>query len=104
VTSTYQALRNKYYGSHTYDFSPFVLPSFSDNLLKQGREKEALALMTLDQTHYPDSYFGNFVRAKALQQNQHTEAAIDAYKKALTLNPRARFIEAIIKQLEGESK
>jgi tetratricopeptide (TPR) repeat protein len=100
----YSELREKYYGSHTYDFGISVLPSFSDNLLKQGFNKDALALMELNQSYYPDSYYGNFVRAKALQQNNQNSEAIEAYKEALTINPRARFINGIIEQLENEKE
>ena len=103
VVNKYKGLREKYYGSHTFDFGISVLPSFSDNLLKEGFDKEALELMELNQTYYPDSYYGNFVRAKALQKNQKNKAAIEAYKKALELNPRAGFINGIIEQLSKAS-
>jgi tetratricopeptide (TPR) repeat protein len=98
----YSELREKYYGSHTYNFGISVLPSFSDNLLRQGLKEDALALMELNQSYYPNSYYGNFVRAKALQQNKKNSAAIEAYKKALTINPRASFINGIIEQLGKE--
>jgi tetratricopeptide (TPR) repeat protein len=104
VADKYKSLREKYYGSHTFDFGISVLPSFSDNLLKQGFKKDALALMELNQSYYPDSYYGNFVRAKALQQNSQNDDAIEAYKKALSINPRASFIQGIIEQLQKEEE
>jgi len=96
----YVSLRTEYYGSHSYDFSETVLPLFSGSFLnKENQKLDAIALLKKNLEYFPESFFGTFSLATAYHQAGEPEKAKTYYKKALTINPKAVFINARLKQL-----
>lgn len=85
----YRTLRERYYGSHTFDFSEFVLPTYTGGLALRGDTDAAIALARLNTEFYPDSYYTAFVLGELYAQAGHATDAIANYERALELNPRA---------------
>ena len=103
VIDKYVELREKYYGSHTYDFSKSILSRFAnDNLLKNNKTDDAIELLLENLKYYPKSFFAHFTLAKAYHKKGNSALALSEYKKAFTLNPKAIFVQKIISKLEKE--
>jgi len=93
----YAELRENYFGSHSYDFSEFTLPMYAQELAAREQVTAAIALLQLNVSNFPDSYYTQFVLGELNNSAGNDEAALDAYARAIELNPRAaRFIEAKI--------
>lgn len=96
----YKQLREKYYGSHTFDFSENVLPMFAQQYLNlPEKAKDAVDLLKMNSEFNPDSFFGYFSLAAAYEKQGDKKQAIAAYQKAIELNPKAVFIKQKIQQL-----
>lgn len=83
----YRDLREKYYGSHTYDFRENALTSFARQLISEKKADEAVALLTLNAEYYPDSARVQFMLGEIYFMSGNKEAAAEAYKKTLELDP-----------------
>jgi tetratricopeptide (TPR) repeat protein len=100
VVTGYKELRNRYYGSHTFDFGEFVLPMFSrDNFKEKAQLADAVVLLKTNIEYFPESYFGYYALAEAYEMLEDKPNAIKSYQQALRLNPRASFLEQKIKAL-----
>ena len=97
--SEYEKLREEYYGSHSYDFSEFVLPMYAQGLAGNGQTDAAIAIAELNRHYFPESYYTAFVLAELYASTEQVEFAIERYTRALELNPRAE--RAIVPKLEA---
>ncbi len=103
AVARYAELREKYYGSHSYDFSEFTLPMYVSGLAETEQLDAAIAILQLNIENFPESYYTRFVLAELNSAAGNKAAAIDAYSKAMELNPRAApFLEPKIAALEEE--
>ena len=103
AVNEYESLREQYYGSHSYDFSEFVLPMYAQKLTDASQMSAAITLANLNAKYFPESYYTVFVLAELYSTTEQIELAIESYSRALELNPRAeRFIGPKIKTLKGE--
>ena len=85
----YKSLREKYHGSHSYDFSEFVLPMYTQKLAARDQLNEAIAFGELNAGFFPESYYTAFVLGEIYAAAGQNDAAIENYRRALALNPRA---------------
>jgi len=93
----YEELRENYFGSHSYDFSEFTLPMYAQQLAAREQVTAAIAMLQLNVPNFPESYYTQFVLGELNNSDGNDEAALDAYTRAIELNPRAaRFIQAKI--------
>ncbi len=101
----YAELRENFYGSHSYDFSEFTLPMYAQELADRDKTREAIALMTINAGHFPDSYYTFFVLAELYEASGQNNPAIKNYTRAIELNPRAKqFLETRIAGLSGDAQ
>ena len=101
VIGKYAELRNKYYGSHTFDFHENTLPLFARDFFKERKTAtDAVTLLKANKTYFPESFFGSFSLANAYAQSGDTDKAIKAYENALQINPKANFVKKKIRQLK----
>ena len=99
----YAALREKYYGSHSYDFSEFTLPMYAQGLAKPGNMDAAIALAKVNTENLPESYYSHFVLAELYRAAKQKEPAIEYYQKAIKLEPKAAaFLQSRIDALNSE--
>lgn len=97
----YAELRENFYGSHSYDFSEYTLPMYVQQLAAREQLDAAIAVLQLNVENFPKSYYTRFVLAELNSAAENKAAAIDAYTKAMELNPRAApFLEAKINALK----
>ncbi len=85
----YRQLRENYYGTHSYDFSEFVLPMYSQGLFRAGQSDAAIGLTELNSEYYPDSYYTAFTLGEFYFATDRSEQALASYQRAIELNPRA---------------
>ena len=99
----YVELREEYYGSHSYDFSEFTLPMYVQDLAAREQLDAAIALLQLNVDNFPQSYYTHFVMGELNSLAGNSTAAVNAYTKAMELNPRAAsFLEPKIAALKGQ--
>ncbi len=99
----YAELREKFYGSHSYDFSEFTLPMYVQELAATEQIDEAIALIEVNAENFPESYYTHFVMAEMYKAADRADPAIASYEKAMSLNPSAKpFLESRIAQLKEE--
>ncbi len=89
AVTRYGELREKYYGSHTFDFSEFTLPLYAQGLARQGQTEAALALLDINAGHFPESYYTHFLLGEVHSVAGDKDAALANFEKAIELNPRA---------------
>ena len=89
AVAEYQALRETYFGSHTYDFSEFVLPMYTQKLAASGQSDAAIVLAQLNAGYFPKSYYTAFVLGELYAAADQPDKAVENYQRALELNPRA---------------
>lgn len=85
----YKSLRDQYYGSHSYDFSEFILPMYTQGLAANGQTDAAIALAELNAEFFPESYYTMFTLGEFYVAVGQVDSAIEKYQRALKLNPRA---------------
>jgi len=99
----YAELRENFYGSHSYDFSEFTLPMYVQQLAAREQLTAAIAVLQLNVENFPQSYYTQFVLAELNSAADNKAAALDAYAKAIELNPRAApFLEPKIAALKDK--
>ncbi|HTK96293.1 MAG TPA: tetratricopeptide repeat protein [Terriglobales bacterium] len=81
--------------------SPLILEHYATLLMATGRPADALTYAEQAVQIAPKSADALTVLGYALYRNDHNKAAIDAWKKALTLRPSAQ-VEAMVERAERE--
>lgn len=98
----YKSLRDEFYGSHSYDFSEYVLPMYTQELAEKGLTTAAIELARTNAENYPDSYYTAFVLGELYAATEQNELAISSFTRAIELNPGAeRFLGPKLQRLRG---
>jgi hypothetical protein len=79
----YKALRNRYYGSGSYDFSESSLNTAAFRLGRAGKFDEAFALLRLNEEQFPNSSALAVFRGNISLMKNDTTAAEAAFREAL---------------------
>ena len=103
AVSEYEKLREEFYGSHSYDFSEFVLPMYTQGLAAKDQTDAAIAIAEVNAKYFPESYYTAFVLGDLYSAAGQTELAIENYSRSIELNPRSEpRIRPIIEALKGD--
>lgn len=99
----YRVLRDRYYGSFTYDFTAGPLAELGRTLAAEGNEEAAIRVVELETEFHSDSYRAWFALGQLRQRAGRTDAAIEAMERALEHAPeQARgFIQRQLQQLRA---
>jgi hypothetical protein len=81
--ATYQALRSRYFGRDTYDFTEFSLNSAALRVAREGKSEEALALLRANQELFPASSQVHVFRGNIVLMRGDTAAAAASFREAL---------------------
>lgn len=100
VDSTYRALRDQYYGSHTFDFSERMLIHFAMEI-SQENDSNALAVLTLNREFYPKSSFNEWATGQIYAEMGDTARAVASLEKAVEYNPNNRRAKRDLDMLKG---
>jgi tetratricopeptide (TPR) repeat protein len=83
----YRALRERYYGSGSYDFGEVTLANLAATIAVQGNLRDALRFHTVNTEMNARSTFALRQLAQAQVAARDTAAAIAAYERALRIDP-----------------
>jgi tetratricopeptide (TPR) repeat protein len=98
----YRDLRKNNLGSGQYDFGETSLNILTENLLKQNKAKEAVAIMELNvEVNTPPSGWAYNLLAMSHVANKEVEKAKADYQKILELNPQDEWAKKQLEQLNG---
>ena len=87
AVAEYRKLRDEYYGSHSYDFSEFVLPMYAQGLAKRQHTEAAIAFTRLNLEYFPESLFSTLTLAEFYEGAGETASALSLYRRAVEINP-----------------
>ncbi|HYR51494.1 MAG TPA: c-type cytochrome [Candidatus Dormibacteraeota bacterium] len=103
TVARYTMLRERFYGAGSYDFSERSLNEFGSNLLVEGHPADAVRIFQLNVEQNPNSSFAYASLGDAYAASGQKEPAIQAYEKAVQLDPRNREADQKLKSLrEGK--
>ncbi|HTR21724.1 MAG TPA: c-type cytochrome [Gemmatimonadales bacterium] len=86
VTRAYRALRDRYYGTGSYDFSERVLNEMARGLQQKQKPDQALALLRLNAEFFPNSAMVYAGMGEALRQQGDTAGALTQFRHALAID------------------
>ena len=104
TVASYRALRTRFYGRSAYDFGEGSLIDLGTNLSDKGKHEDAIRVNLLNVEQYPNSARAQDGLAEAYAAAGQKDKAIEAFRKALTLDPKDRMAEQRLHELEGGSK
>ena len=87
ATAKYTALRERYYGRASYDFSEAALAAVSQSLVSRGRPADAAKVSALNTRVSPTSAFAFRQAADAQLAAGDTAGAVGSLQRALAINP-----------------
>jgi tetratricopeptide (TPR) repeat protein len=96
----YRELREQYYGSAAYDFSPRPLNSLAERLGGSDQTDAALAVLRLNLEFSPDDPATHLMIGRIHAARGELDQAIAATKEALRLDPDNRWARSMLERLE----
>lgn len=96
----YRALKERYYGSASYDFRPFVLANVAEQIAG-SHANGALALGEFNLTEHPTDLQTYLVMAQIHLSRADTAAAIRTFERGLEQVPDSRFFQESLRRLRG---
>lgn len=103
IKTKYAELKEKYYGSGSYNFSEFNLGQVARERAKAGHDDQALAVLDIMLEENPRSFNGHFMYAELMIRAGRHELARQHLQSALEINPQAApFINPRLEQLDKE--
>ena len=101
ATARYGRLRDRYYGSRAYDFSERPLITLASSLARDGKNDEALRVLQMNLHFLPKSAMTYAAMGQIHERAGEKDEAIEAYTKALEIEPDNRMIQRLLQQLKG---
>lgn len=99
--SRYRTLREKYYGSGSFDFGPYTLVGVAEQLAqRKGDMDGAVAIMQLNVEHNPDSPDAYLMLGQLQAVKGDQAEAIVSVEKALKLDPENSQAKQVLLQLK----
>lgn len=104
TVAAYRSLRERYYGRDVFDFGDAGLAPFGTALVAKGRTEDALRVYQLNAEQYPRSLRAQLGLAQAYEATGHKSEAVDAYRKALEIDPQNVMARRRLDELQGGAK
>jgi len=101
AVTRYHELREQYYGTGAYDFSPIALNEVGRSLGRSGRSAEAIAMLELNAEQYPQDVTTAVALGQLHAQAGEREKAIASFERALQLQPNNRQARQALQRLRG---
>jgi len=98
---TYRALRQRYYGSGSYDFGDLTLADMAQSEARAGRADNAIGLLRLDAEFSPANGQLPFMLGEVYRQKGDTVQALASYRAALAKDSTLGFARRRIAELTG---
>ena len=100
LKTRYAQLREQYFGRGAYDFGAGSLESVAQTLARDDSES-ALAVIELNLEHHPESVQSWLLKGQIHAFDGATQAAIQAYERALELAPDSQPAAEALERLRG---
>jgi len=97
----YRELRDKYYGSAAYDFSPGPLNYMVEKLARQQKLDDALAIAKTNVDLHPDVAYAYAILGRLHAAREERDLAITALRKAVELDPSNAQAKKQLEELEA---
>ena len=104
TVARYTMLRQRFYGSGSYDFSERSLNDVGADLMAKGKNDDAVRILQINVEQNPNSSFAYSSLADAYAAAGKKDEAIQNYEKAVQLEPRNRDADQKLKELRGGAK
>jgi tetratricopeptide (TPR) repeat protein len=101
AVARYRGLRARYYGSRAYDFTERPLIELAGSLARAGKNDQALRFLQLNLEFLPKSAMTYATMGQIHERAGEKDQAIEAYTKALQIEPDNRMIQRLLQQLKG---
>jgi len=95
----YRTLRDRFYGSASYDFREGSLVEVADAALDKKDPRGAISILNLDAEFFPESGFVHEALGGAHLAAADTAQAIAHYEKAVSLEPRSQGAKKMLETL-----
>lgn len=97
--SQYSALKERYYGGHTYDFTPFTFAEYAQAVASGGDLESGAKLATYNAQNHPNEAYGQQVLGQINMAQENYTGAITAFEAANKIRPN-RFIQGLLKKAQ----
>jgi hypothetical protein len=104
TAARYRALRDRFYGSASYDFREGSLIDVANAALGKKDPKGAVAILNVDAEFYPESGAVHGALGGAYLAAADTAQAIAHYEKAVSIEPRNQMAKKVLETLKGAGK
>ena len=105
MIAEYLALREKYYGTHSYDFSEFTMSQFAQSRAAAGEYEQARAILDIMLDENQESFMAHLMYGELEQRSGNNAEATSHYLKAIEINPRAQgFLGPRLEKLQAGSE
>lgn len=98
----YAALKQQYYGSHTFDFSEWSIIALAERLAGEGESEAALAFLDLNLETNPESITSLIMSSQLQARSGNATAARESLERALQIEPGNAFIRSQLEQLAAD--
>ena len=95
-------LRENYDNAGAYDFREWETNVVAEELAKEGRHEDAIAILMMNAERFPKSYAIQSGMGESYEALGDTTGAIPAYEAALGLNPNRNDVKRSLAALKGE--
>lgn len=96
----YTALRERYYGRASYDFSDAALAAVSQSLISRGKASDAARFSLLNTRLSPNSVFAFRQASEAQLAAGDTSGAVASLQRALAINPNDQQVKRSLDRLK----
>ena len=98
----YRALRQRYYGTAAYDFSPATINDVAGRLAESKKDYEgATQLLNVNLEFSPNDPYTYVALGRVQQGKGDKPAAIASFQKALELDPNNRWAKRLLEQAQS---
>ena len=101
TVSHYRALRERFYGSASYDFREGSLIEVANMVLEKKDAAGAIASLKVDAEFYPESGSVHKALGEAHLAAADTATAITHFEKAVSIEPRNQEVKNLLEKLRG---
>lgn len=98
----YESLREEYYGTDSYDFSPFMLANVAEQIARPAMPT-ALDLLEYNAERYPNEAMNYMTMAQIHMAAADTAATIRALERGLEQDPDNAFFRGSLQRLRGRN-
>ncbi|UCD23867.1 MAG: c-type cytochrome [Gemmatimonadota bacterium] len=97
----YRHLRERYFGTWTYDFGEQQLVGVAQQLGSRGSHEDGIAILELNLEFFPQSAVTVFTQGEIYLAQGDTAAAVTKYRASLELDPDNRAAQRRLSELGG---